>query len=323
MKPLNYISEHFHPSLAHNGGQIGDPVQLINVTKTEYMYKYNGQEWQDELGLNMYAMDMRQYDPAIGRWVVQDPVIHHSMSPYNSFDNNPVFWADPSGADATNLIEDIWDKTPNDGFIYTYNNKGKQTIKETLEQYKSRTETNVTHTWKPTNRKNKVGPGNIGIDYIEYTYKRFTEDKNGNIDPNNYAVVKFLITIDEKGGHPNIIPGSIIARNIVTPINVDINEPGIYYDMVSYVILMSMYKKEFGGSFIQSVAEDNRDENISKSNVSNALNGLSSLVGLVPSPYTKGTSRVLSTLSFSVDLSKQPSDPKKINLKTILRNEYD
>lgn len=207
-------------------------------------------------------------------------------------------------------------------FILTYN-KGKQTIKETLEQYKSRTETNITHTWKPTNRKNKVGPGNIGIDYIEYTYKRFTEDKNGNIDPNNYAVVKFLITIDEKGGHPNIIPGSIIARNIVTPINVDINEPGIYYDMVSYVILMSMYKKEFGGSFIQSVAEDNRDENISKSNVSNALNGLSSLVELVPSPYTKGTSRVLSTLSFSVDLSKQSSDPKKINLKTILRNEYD
>ena len=66
------------------------------------MYKYNGKEFQDELGLNMYAMDMRQYDPAIGRWVVQDPVVHHSMSPYNSFDNNPVFWADPSGADSQN-----------------------------------------------------------------------------------------------------------------------------------------------------------------------------------------------------------------------------
>ena len=60
----------------------------------------NGKELQDELGLNMYDMDMRQYDPAIARWVVLDPVIHHSMSPYNAFDNNPVFWADPSGADA-------------------------------------------------------------------------------------------------------------------------------------------------------------------------------------------------------------------------------
>ncbi|XLS30998.1 RHS repeat-associated core domain-containing protein [Flavobacteriaceae bacterium M23B6Z8] len=45
-------------------------------------------------------MDMRQYDAALARWVVQDPVTHHSMSPYNAFDNNPVYWADPSGADA-------------------------------------------------------------------------------------------------------------------------------------------------------------------------------------------------------------------------------
>jgi hypothetical protein len=48
----------------------------------------------------MYAMDARMYDPAIARWVVQDPVIHESLSPYNAFDNNPVFWADPSGANA-------------------------------------------------------------------------------------------------------------------------------------------------------------------------------------------------------------------------------
>ena len=70
------------------------------VTSTPFMYRYNGKEFQDELGLNMYDMDMRQYDPAIARWVVLDPVIHHSMSPYNAFDNNPVFWADPSGADS-------------------------------------------------------------------------------------------------------------------------------------------------------------------------------------------------------------------------------
>lgn len=52
---------------------------------------------------------MRQYDPAIARWVVMDPVIHHSMSPYNAFDNNPVFWADPSGADveASSIMSDI------------------------------------------------------------------------------------------------------------------------------------------------------------------------------------------------------------------------
>ena len=75
-------------------------VILAPVTNNPYNYKYNGKELQDELGLNMYDMDMRMYDPAIARWAVLDPVIHHSFSPYNAFDNNPVFWADPSGADA-------------------------------------------------------------------------------------------------------------------------------------------------------------------------------------------------------------------------------
>ncbi len=45
-------------------------------------------------------MDLRQYDPAIARWTVMDPIIHHSMSPYNAFDNNPVYWADPSGGNS-------------------------------------------------------------------------------------------------------------------------------------------------------------------------------------------------------------------------------
>jgi len=82
-----------------------DPNQNITPYRN-YDYKYNGKEWQDELGLNMYDMDMRMYDPAIARWVVMDPVVHHSMSPYNAFDDNPVFWADPSGAEGENTSSD-------------------------------------------------------------------------------------------------------------------------------------------------------------------------------------------------------------------------
>jgi RHS repeat-associated protein len=63
-------------------------------------YKYNGIGHEDALGFDMYEMGARQYDPAIARWVVIDPVVHYSLSPYNAFDNNPVYWADPSGADA-------------------------------------------------------------------------------------------------------------------------------------------------------------------------------------------------------------------------------
>ena len=48
-------------------------------------------------------MELRSFDPAIARWVVIDPVTHHSLSPYNAFDNNPIYWADPSGADAEGI----------------------------------------------------------------------------------------------------------------------------------------------------------------------------------------------------------------------------
>ncbi|WP_298309688.1 DUF6443 domain-containing protein [uncultured Aquimarina sp.] len=71
---------------------------------SEHKYGFNGVEEENELGLDMLSMDLRKYDPAIARWTSIDPVTHHSMSPYNAFDNNPVFWADPSGADAWTYV---------------------------------------------------------------------------------------------------------------------------------------------------------------------------------------------------------------------------
>ncbi|NVK53821.1 MAG: hypothetical protein HWD85_12870 [Flavobacteriaceae bacterium] len=63
-------------------------------------YKYNGKELEESLGLNLYEMDLRAYDPAIARWTGIDPVTHHSMSTYTAFDDNPVIFTDPSGADS-------------------------------------------------------------------------------------------------------------------------------------------------------------------------------------------------------------------------------
>jgi len=57
-------------------------------------------ELNENIALNLYEMDLRKYDPAIARWIGIDPVEHHSLSTYNAFDNNPIFWADPSGADS-------------------------------------------------------------------------------------------------------------------------------------------------------------------------------------------------------------------------------
>ena len=94
--------------LTHKATPEPNIVKPGYALETDYQYKYNGKEFQDELGLNMYAMDMRQYDPAIGRWVVHDPIVHHSMSPYNAFDGNPVFWADPSGGEVYTPAHHEW-----------------------------------------------------------------------------------------------------------------------------------------------------------------------------------------------------------------------
>jgi RHS repeat-associated protein len=55
-------------------------------------YKLKGKEWQDELGLNEYAFGFRDYDPAIGRWNVIDPLAEKyiTTSPYAFVQNNPL-----------------------------------------------------------------------------------------------------------------------------------------------------------------------------------------------------------------------------------------
>ena len=105
--------------LTHKGYNVN--VYSTNIGQKN---KYNGMEWQNELLLNMYDMDFRDYDPAIARWVVIDPIIHHSLSPYNAFDNNPVFWADPSGANSSTTIMDLFNNAGSGVTTYTNNNNG-------------------------------------------------------------------------------------------------------------------------------------------------------------------------------------------------------
>ncbi len=51
-------------------------------------------------------MTWRQYDPAIGRWLVIDPRVEdlESITPYNAFLNNPVTYSDPEGDISPQLI---------------------------------------------------------------------------------------------------------------------------------------------------------------------------------------------------------------------------
>ncbi|PRX57196.1 DUF6443 domain-containing protein [Flagellimonas meridianipacifica] len=91
-------SNHYPFGVKHKGYNSGGDTALGNDIAQKW--KYNSVEFEESFGLNLYEMDLRQYDPTIGRFIAIDPVVHYGQSTYTAFDNNPAFWADPSGADS-------------------------------------------------------------------------------------------------------------------------------------------------------------------------------------------------------------------------------
>ena len=67
-----------------------------------YLYGFNGMEKDDEMKNstgNSYTTMFRQYDPRLGRFMSMDPVVYPWQSDYAAFNNNPIYFADPSGAE--------------------------------------------------------------------------------------------------------------------------------------------------------------------------------------------------------------------------------
>ncbi|MDJ1505730.1 RHS repeat-associated core domain-containing protein, partial [Xanthocytophaga agilis] len=79
-------------------------------------FQYNGEEKQEELGLNWMDYGFRNYDAQLGRWHAVDPVSDwaESLTPYCYGLNNPVnnidllgLWETTDGGYTTNKKEDI------------------------------------------------------------------------------------------------------------------------------------------------------------------------------------------------------------------------
>lgn len=74
-----------------------------NVTSSSIAlkYKYNGKEFNDELGLNWYDYGARNYEASLGRWFVIDALANDEMqidkSPYSYAWNRPIEVTDPDG----------------------------------------------------------------------------------------------------------------------------------------------------------------------------------------------------------------------------------
>ena len=81
-------------------------VVSSNGNSTAQKFKYNGVELEESLGLNLYEMKYRHYDPAIGRWLLIDPRVEnlYELTPYNAFLNDPIRYSDPDGDIPPQLI---------------------------------------------------------------------------------------------------------------------------------------------------------------------------------------------------------------------------
>ena len=145
----------------------------IVLENSGYQYKYNGKELQDELGLNWYDYQARNYDPAIGRWMNIDPLAEMSRkySPYAYALDNPVFFVDPDGMMATpgDFINESGKKIGSDGI-----DDGKvYVVKTTKKEFDSgapsagitKAEKNATEDFIKTNSGNTEAFQNNDIAY--------------------------------------------------------------------------------------------------------------------------------------------------------------
>jgi RHS repeat-associated protein len=67
-------------------------------------YKYGYQGSENETGMiGMYNTEFRLLDVRLGRWFTPDPIMHPSMSPYNSMDNDPIGLTDVLGLEGEGI----------------------------------------------------------------------------------------------------------------------------------------------------------------------------------------------------------------------------
>ena len=86
------------------GGGIVVLVPVVSPTDITYKYKFQGQERQDELGLNWDSFKWRNYNPEIGRFMSIDPLAekYAYQSTYQFSSNQPIHAPELEGLESRN-----------------------------------------------------------------------------------------------------------------------------------------------------------------------------------------------------------------------------
>jgi RHS repeat-associated protein len=143
---LKIIEEnHYYPFGLKHTGYNSDQMMYVKeasvlkikpkppLFKTSYTDKFNGQSWETDLGLNVTAMDYRQYDNALGRFNSMDPLAEKyvNISTYGYCLNNPIIFVDPNGKevvahdkDAQDLILNALTELLGANHGFSFNKKG-------------------------------------------------------------------------------------------------------------------------------------------------------------------------------------------------------
>jgi N-acetylmuramoyl-L-alanine amidase len=66
-------------------------------TASDYRYSMNGQEHEDAVFVGAQSAEYWMYDARLGKRWERDPITYPWQSPYATFNNNPIYYADPSG----------------------------------------------------------------------------------------------------------------------------------------------------------------------------------------------------------------------------------
>jgi len=107
--------------------------KVVEKVLSAYRYGFNGQEKDDEVEGqgNSYTAEYWQYSSRLGRRWNIDPIVKISESPYATFNNNPIYFVDVSGADGIATVNKK-DKTINVKAVFYYNKNDKNLSRKAI-----------------------------------------------------------------------------------------------------------------------------------------------------------------------------------------------